>query len=142
MAYYSAKLWGKKTVLNADAFIAPANFDANAQPLNIITVFGDYVNANKAYIYSFTSAIATLTLSAATGITYRWGETISGVDYVYDVSSGTAFTAGSTKRYVIVNNINSSATATVPNGGVWIYVSTKIYSVLSWPWPVRSPSSD
>ena len=32
---------------------------------------------------------------------------------------------------MIVNNINSSATATVPNGGVWIYVSTKIYSVIS-----------
>ena len=131
MAYYSAKLWGKKTVLNTDAFIAPANFDANAQPLNIITVFGEYNNANKAYIYSFTSAIATLTLSAATGITYRWGETISGVDYVYDVSSGTAFTSGSIKRYVIVNNINSSAIATVPNGGVWLYVGTKIYSVNS-----------
>ena len=131
MAYYSSKLWGKKTVLNADAFIAPANFDANAQPLNIITVFGDYNNANKAYIYSFTSAIATLTLTASAGITYRWGETISGVDYVSDVSSGTAFTSGSTKRYVIVNNINSSAIANVPNGGVWLYVGTKIYSVNS-----------
>ena len=86
-----------------EAFIAPANFDPASQPLNIVSVFGDYNNVNKAYIFSFTSAIATLTLSALAGITYRWGETISGVDYVYDVVSGTAFTAGSIKRYVIVN---------------------------------------
>ena len=134
MAYYSSKLWGKKSVLNADAFIAPANFDANAQPLNIITVFGDYANANKAYIFSFTSAIATLILPSTAGITYRWGETISGVDYVYDVVSGTAFTSGSTKRYVIVNSTATSLLANISssngiNGAVWIYCSSKVYGI-------------
>ena len=134
MAYYSSKLWGKKSVLNADAFIAPANFDPASQPLNIVSVFGDYANANKAYIYSFTSAIATLTLPASAGITYRWGETISGVDYVNDVVSGTAFTAGSTKRYVIVNSTATSLIANIAsyngfNGAVWIYCSSKIYRV-------------
>jgi hypothetical protein len=137
MAYYSAKLWGKKRVLNMEAFIAPAKFDANAQPLNIITVFGEYNNANKAYIYSFTSAIATLTLPASAGITYRWGETISGVDYVYDVVSGTAFTAGSTKRYVIVNSTATSLIANVANhsgynGAIWIYCSSKVYGIYAY----------
>ena len=81
MAYYSSKLWGKKKTWKMDAFIAPANFDPASQPLNIVSVFGDYNNVNKAYIYSFTSAIATLTLPASSGVTYRWGETISGVGY-------------------------------------------------------------
>ena len=134
MAYYSSKLWGKKKVWNMEAFIAPANFDANAQPLNIVTVFGDYANANKAYIYSFTSAIATLTLPASAGITYRWGETISGIDYVYDVTSGTAFTSGSTKRYVIVNSTAASLVANITvsaglNGAVWICCSSKVYII-------------
>ena len=136
MAYYSSKLWGKKRVSNMEAFIAPANFDPASQPLNIVSVFGDYANANKAYIFSFTSAIATLTLSASSGITYRWGETISGVDYVNDVVSGTAFTAGSTKRYVIVNSTATSLSANISkgagfNGAIWIYCSSKIYSIFA-----------
>ena len=85
MAYYSSKLWGKKKAWNIDAFIAPENFNPESQPLNIVSVFGNYNNVNKAYIFSFTSAIATLTLPSSSGITYRWGETISGVDYVNDV---------------------------------------------------------
>ena len=129
MAYYSSKLWGKKKAWNVEAFIAPVNFDPASQPLNIVSVFGDYANANKAYIYSFTSAIATLTLSATTGVTYRWGETISGVDYVNDVVSGTAFTAGSTKRYVIVNSTATSVACSASVGSVWLYCSSKIYAI-------------
>ena len=133
MVYYSSKLWGKtkKVVGDMEAFIAPENFNPASQPLNIVTVFGDYDNVNKAYIYSFTSAIATLTLPASSGITYRWGETINGNDYVYDIASGTAFTSGSTKRYVIVNSTSSSLPATVPNGGVWLYAREKVYSISS-----------
>ena len=131
MSYYSSKLWGAKKVWNMEAFIAPSNFDADAQPLNIVKVFGEYNNVNKAYIYSFTSAISTLTLSASSGISYRWGETISGVDYVYDIASGTAFTVGSTKRYVIVNSTETSLVAVVPSGGIWLYTSEKIYLIKS-----------
>ena len=134
MSYYSSKLWGAKKVWNMEAFIAPSNFDADAQPLNIVKVFGEYNNVNKAYIYSFTSAISTLTLSASSGISYRWGETISGVDYVYDVASGTAFTSGSTKRYVIVNSTATSLYANISsaagfNGAVWLYCSSRIYRI-------------
>ena len=133
MVYYSSKLWGKtkKVVGDMEAFIAPENFNPESQPLNIVTVIDNYDNDNKAYIFSFTSAMTNLFLSASPGITYRWGETISGVDYVYDVVSGTAFTAGSTKRYVIVNSTSSSLPATVPNGGVWLYAREKVYSISS-----------
>ena len=133
MVYYSSKLWGKtkKVVGDMEAFIAPENFNPESQPLNIVTVIDNYDNVNKAYIFSFTSAIDTLTLPASSGITYRWGETINGNDYVYDIESGTAFTAGSTKRYVIVNSTSSSLPATVPNGGIWLYARDKIYSISS-----------
>ena len=127
---------GQKKAWNINAFIAPANFDPASQPINIVSVFGDYNNVNKAYIFSFTSAIATLTLPASSGITYRLGETISGVDYVYDVASGTAFTAGSTKRYVIVNSTATSLYVNVAdyagfNRVVWLYCSSKIYRIVS-----------
>ena len=133
MVYYSSKLWGKtkKVVGDMEAFVAPENFNPESQPLNIVTVIDNYDNVNKAYIFSFTSTIPTLFLFASSGITYRWGETIDGNDYVYDIESGTAFTEGSTKRYVIVNSTFSSLPATVPNGGVWLYAREKIYSISS-----------
>lgn len=133
MAYYSSKLWGKtkKVVGDMEAFVAPENFNPESQPLNIVTLIDNYDNVNKAYIFSFTSTIPTLFLFDSSGITYRWGETISGVDYAYDVVSGTAFTEGSTKRYVIVNSTSSSLPATVPNGGVWLYAREKVYSISS-----------
>ena len=133
MVYYSSKLWGKtkKVVGDMEAFVAPENFNTESQPLNIVTLIDNYDNVNKAYIFSFTSTIPTLFLFDSPGITYRWGETISGVDYAYDVVSGTAFTAGSTKRYVIVNSTSSSLRATIPNGGVWLYAREKVYSISS-----------
>ena len=133
MAYYSSKLWGKtkKVVGDMEAFIAPENFNPESQPLNIVTVIDNYDNDNKAYIFSFTSVMTNLLLYASPGITYRWGETINGNDYVYDIESGTAFTEGSTKRYVIVNSTSASLPATVPNGGVWLYAREKVYSISS-----------
>lgn len=116
--------------LKFQPFIAPSYFDPDAQPLNIFETYRSYyssINKNARFIYSFTSSIATLTLSVISGVTYRWGETISGVDYVYDVSSGTAFTAGSTKRYVIVNSTSATldmygtANLKLPLGSVWAY---------------------
>lgn len=114
--------------------VAPVDFDPTAQPLNIYSVFKTY-NSSEAtarYIFSFTSSINTLTLPnyAIFGITgYRWGETISGVDYVHDVVSGTAFTAGSTKRYVIVKTTSATNYASFfPLGSVWIYIGNGIIS--------------
>lgn len=120
--------------LKMEAFIAPAAFDADAQELNIFKKFCNYYtsDANAAYIFSFTSAIAALSLTAATGVTYVWGETISGIDFTSaQISSGTAFTSGSTKRWVLVYNTSSSVAVTAPTGAVWIYGSDKCYSYSS-----------
>ena len=124
----------KKVILGFYPFVAPSDFDRSAQPVDIYTVFKAYfrTNANAKFIYSFTSSIGTLALSASTGVSYRWGETIGGVDYVYDVVSGTAFTSGSTNRYVIVNNTSTSAIYGIaPKGAVWIYYGHLIKGISS-----------
>lgn len=114
----------RKITLGFEAFVASSSFDRTAQPVDIYDVFANYyiTNEDAKYIYSFTSSIATLSLPSVSGISYRWGETISGVDYVYDVSSGTAFTSGSTKRYVIVSNTSASFSVQLVNGVVWCYL--------------------
>lgn len=123
----------KKVILGFFPFVAPADFDRTAQPVDIYTVFKAYfkTNANAKFIYSFTSSINTLSLSAKSGVSYRWGETIGGIDYVYDISSGTAFTAGSTNRYVIVKNTSSSMGVALPNGAVWLYLGHFIVNSLA-----------
>jgi hypothetical protein len=120
--------------LGFEAYCAPAGFDRTAQAVDIYEIFKAYyaTNTDAKTIYSFTSAINTLALDAASGVSYRWGETIAGVDYVHDVSSGTAFTAGSTKRYVIVNNTTTSASSfTYPKGAVWIYAGLLVDGMAS-----------
>ena len=114
----------KVTWLGFEAFVAPEDFDRTAQPVDIYDVFCRYYTNHKdaKYIYSFTSAINTLTLGAVSGVSYRWGETIAGVNYTYDITSGTAFTAGSTNRYVIVNNTSTSFNVLFVNGALWIYL--------------------
>ena len=81
--------------LGMEAFIAPPDFDANAQELNIYSAFSRFYQANTdaAYGYSFTSAIATLSLEVVANRTYIWGETLGdGTEYVSSqVASATAF---------------------------------------------------
>lgn len=117
-------------ITDFQSFAAPENFTKPSQfadfglSLNIYQIYKDYSNPNKKLIYEFTSEIATLTLPVVANVTYRYGETISGVDYVTDVASGTAFTEGSTKRYVIVNSTVTPyiLILTIPVGAVWIYI--------------------
>lgn len=116
----------KKRILGFEPYVAPDNFDRKAQPVDIYDVFERYYrhHSDAKYIYSFTSAIDTLSLSSISGTSYRWGETIGGVDYVYDITSGTAFTAGSTKRYVIIimnTDPNGYYGVELPLGSIWAY---------------------
>ena len=131
--YLAKKYWGKKAV-QMQAYIAPDSFDANAQELNIISVYNSEADADKAYIFSVTSAITNMTLPTLTCCTYKWGETIGGVDYSYYVNSGVAFTSGSTKRYVLVLSSLTTLAADATKlsgfiGAVWLYCGKKVYSV-------------
>lgn len=113
-------------------FAAPAAFDANAQTVNIHKIYSEYSNIDKAYGYSFSDSINTLTLSAGAGISYRYGYTRGGVDYAFDVTSATnPFTATiDTKRWVIVNSSLNIAPS-LPNGAIWAYFGAKSTTISS-----------
>ena len=108
-------------------FIASADFNPNAQPVNLMTLWTEYVNPNKAWIFSFSDAYNTLALGAGTGVSYRYGYTRAGTDYVFDVlSASNPFTAGDTKRWVIA--CTSSSNLNIPNiiGVVWAIYGSKV----------------
>lgn len=121
------------TLLPLIPFVAPASFDASAQAVNIHKIYSEYAGVNKAYGYSFSDTVNTLTLAAGTGISYTYGYTRGGVDYTFDVASVTnPFTATiDTKRWVIVNNTASGLTITAPTGSVWIYLGKKCSNITS-----------
>ena len=50
------------------AFIAPSTFDPAAQNVNLYTLFRDYSNSNKAFAYTFSDTVNTITLSSGSGI--------------------------------------------------------------------------
>lgn len=114
-------------------FVAPANFDANSQNINILNIYNEYVNPAKAYIYSFSDSLNTLSLPVLLGITYRVGYTRAGVDYVLDGANFTnPFVAGDTKRYVIVNASSEDISVTIPIGAVWIASGIKVKSIYNY----------
>lgn len=105
--------------------IAPANFSASAQAVNIYDIFNSVNDINKAYIYQFSDNVNTLTLVAGAGLTYKYGYTRSGVDYVFDVASATnPFTAGDTKRWVLGfgTSIVLNPFQSLTNGLIWVYM--------------------
>lgn len=123
------RLYGGQQVVFSP-LVAPLNFDPSTQNINIFSLYNDYISVDKAYIYSFSDTLNTLSLPVAAGITYRVGYTRSGVDYVLDSSSFTnPFIAGDTKRYVIVNNTANDTFAVLPTGSVWAAFGVKINSI-------------
>jgi hypothetical protein len=127
----NTQIWANMQLLPLQPFIAPANFDASAQNVNIHQIFSFYDNPNKAYGYTFSDSYNTLTLAALGGVTYRYGYTRGGIDYVFDVASVTnPFTASTdTKRWVIVNNTVTGVNGTLPIGAVWGYLGNKCNSI-------------
>ena len=113
-------------------FVAPTSFDPLAQAVNIYQIYNDYSGVDKAFGYSFSDTVNTLTLAAGAGISYRVGYTRSGVDTVVDGANFTnPFIAGDTKRYVIVNNTASIVGAIIRTGGVWAILGSKCTNVAS-----------
>ena len=118
------------------AFIAPADFNPDAQELNIVNKYAAYlaVNANARYIFSVAAAVSTTTLPTGTGISCRIGETISATETQYDsTASSVTWTAGSIKRWVIVNSTSASMAVVLPNheGAVWCYLGNFIITSIS-----------
>lgn len=114
--------------LTMEAFVAPANFDPDAQELNIVKAFAAYNDSNKKYIFSVGTS-ATTVLPAATGRSYAYSE--NGGAYTTIVSGTVTWTGGSTKRHVVVMDTAALLTASIPVGGVWGFVGDKVNGVIS-----------
>jgi len=111
--------------LAMEAFVAPADFDPDAQELNIVTAFAAYNDVNKKYIFSVGTSATTI-LPGVTSRSYAYSEN----DGPYTViDSGTVtWTSGSTKRHVIVID-STSIPARIPITAVWAYFSNAINSI-------------
>ena len=114
------------------AIIAPDGFDPEAQDVNIYKIYSEYLNANKAYGFSFSDTYNTLTLTVSAGVTFYYGYSRAGVDYTFTVNSVTnPFSTGDTKRFVIVNNTATSVTPQLPIGSTWSIYGNKVTSIAS-----------
>ena len=101
MGYYSSKLFYTREY-KLQPFVAPDDFDPAAQPVNIHEKFKSLHSGDEtaAFIWYY-SGSDPLDLESTTDILWRYGETISGSEVISSkVSSGTAFTSGSTQRWV------------------------------------------
>jgi len=112
--------------LTMEAFVAPADFDPDAQELNIVKAFAAYSDANKKYIFSVGTS-ATTVLQAITGRSYAYAE--NGGSYTTIASGTVTWTSNSTKRNVIVIDYAISIVANIPNSSVWAYISSNCYSI-------------
>ncbi len=106
------------------AFIAPVDFDPIILGLgiDIIPIFNAYSNPDKRIIYLVSNVVASTPLDL--GTSYRYSETIGGIETITDVEGGTVnWTTGSVKRYIIINNSATSMTVSIPSekGVVWCY---------------------
>ena len=87
------------------AFVAPDDFKAELQELNLFSIFSEYEKSDKLYAYTFSNDYNTLVVNSSVGKSYRYGYTRSGIDYTFDVESiYNPFSVGDIKRYVIVNS--------------------------------------
>lgn len=120
--------------LPMQAFVAPASFDPDAQELNIVKKYATYLaqNANARYIFSVLASATTVTIPSGTGISVRYGETISGTETQADTTvTSITWTAGSTKRWVIVNNTAVPSSVTFPTNAVWGYIGNFTCSTIT-----------
>ena len=101
MGYYSSKLFYTREY-KLQPFVAPDDFDPDAQPVNIYEKFKSLHSEDEtaAFIWHYSES-SSLNLSSTTDILWRYGQTINGSEVISPkVSSGTVFTSGSTQRWV------------------------------------------
>lgn len=104
------------------AFVAPDDFKAELQELNLFSIFSEYEKSDKLYAYTFSNDYNTLVVNSSVGKSYRYGYTRSGIDYTFDVESiYNPFSVGDIKRYVIVNSEANLVFENPPLGALWIH---------------------
>lgn len=117
--------------LTMEAFIAPADFDPDAQELNIVKAFAAYPDVNKKFVFSFSNSVNIFTLLFPIGTTYIYHYSENGGAFIQASGTTISWTAGSNRRIVIVSDITSSIPIMAPIGAKWVYANDKCTSITS-----------
>jgi len=112
--------------LTMEAFVAPADFNPDAQELNIVQAFAAYPDVNKKYIFSVGTPTTTV-LPAVAGRSYAYSQ--NGGAYTTIASGTVTWTVNSTKRNVIVIDVASTVIADIPSSAIWAYMSQFVYTI-------------
>ena len=101
MGYYSSKLFYTREY-KLQPFVAPDDFDRSAQAIDIFEKFKSLHQEDEtAAAIWYYDRPSGLFLDTKTNFTWRYGETINGTEVISPkITSGNAFTSGSTKRWV------------------------------------------
>ncbi len=130
MILYHKKLFSQ---LGFEAYIAPTGFDRTVQPVDIYEVFKDYYATNSDAKYIFKVSDSATTTTPTKGTSYRYGYESGGTAYAFDLASGGTITWTGTKRWLIVNNTNSSMQECDITSeravAEWLYCGDKINSI-------------
>ncbi len=114
-----------------DTMVAPVGFDPDAEDLNIISLYNDYDNTDKTYIFAVSNAVTSTNVSPCGGDSYYYGELIDGdTEITTGFTSGTtiSWTLNSTKRFVVVNSTTLTG-CVLPYSSTWVYVSSSITNI-------------
>lgn len=116
--------------LTMEAFVAPADFNPDAQELNIVKAFAAYPNANKKYIFSVGNDIATSLFEPFQFRKYAYSENGNPFTlYTGTLPYNLNWTPGSNKRSVIIVDSQPTIATKIREDAVWVYVSDKVNSL-------------
>lgn len=104
--------------LGFEPYVAPADFDRTAQPVDIYEVFNAYYKTNDSakWIYAIADTATTWTFNL--GTSYRYGYTSGGVDYVVDLNTITQLSQAYSGATTSINVDDTSAFPA--SGTLWI----------------------
>ena len=99
----------RKVTLGFETYCAPESFDRASQPVDIYTVFINYLLSNSSAKYIYSVADATTSTAVINGSSYRYGYTDGGTDHVVDLNNITTTTSGYSGVTNIIDVVDNSA---------------------------------
>lgn len=115
--------------LTVAALVAPANFNPDLEELNLFKAYSDYTDVDKKSAYLVSPLVASTILSLISGRTYAYSE--NGNSYITIASGTINWTAGSTKRLIIMTDNSNTIQILIPEGVIWAYMGKCTVSSIS-----------
>jgi len=111
-------------------FACPNDFSFKVNDTDIVDMYAKYNNLNKKYICLISDSAAYTEIGSYSGRTYAYSE--NGGNYnVTSNGSPIPWTAGSSKRHIIVIDTNSSISARIPANTIWCFMGSGCYTLVS-----------